>query len=111
MKLDCQVLQKEVGSLRINNGNFKTLGIWFSKCHNESAHLNYNDRMDKTKTILQIWRQRSLSWKGCIMIKKTLILPQVTHLFGMPYTPQTFLDQLDKLIFNFLWSNKPHRIK
>ena len=111
MKLDFQAFPKDLTNLHINKGTFKTLGVWFSKGHNESAHLNYDDRLDKIKMILQIWRQRSLSWKGRIMIIKTLILPQVTHLFGMTYTPQTFLDQLDKLIFSFLWGDKPHRIK
>ena len=45
------------------------------------------------------------------MIIKTLILLQVTHLFSMTYTPLKFLEQLDKLIFSFLWSDKPPRVK
>ena len=90
---------------------FKRLGIWFSKDPDESTRLNYDTRLDKIKTILQIWNQRSLSWKGRIMIIKTLILPQVTHLFSMTFTPQNFLVKLDKLIFSFLWRDKPPRIK
>ena len=45
------------------------------------------------------------------MIIKTLVLPQVTHLFSMTYTPLKFLEQIDKLIFKFLWNNKPSRVK
>ena len=29
----------------------------------------------------------------------------------MTYTPLKFLEQLDKLIFSFLWNNKPPRVK
>ena len=45
------------------------------------------------------------------MIIKTLVLSQVTHLFSMTYTPLKILEQLDKLIFSFLWNNKPPRVK
>ena len=59
--------------------------------------------------MLQIWKQRNLSWKGRIMIIKTLVLSQVTHLFSMTYTPLKCLEQLDELIFSFLWN--PPRVK
>ena len=29
----------------------------------------------------------------------------------MTFTPKSFLEKIDKLIFNFLWQNKPPRIK
>ena len=45
------------------------------------------------------------------MIIKTLILPQVTHLLGMTFTPNSVLENIDKLCFNFLWNNKPPKIK
>ena len=54
---------------------------------------------------------KKLILEGRIMIIKTLILPQVTHLFSMTFTLQNFLVQLDKLIFTFLWRDKPPRIK
>ena len=61
--------------------------------------------------MLETWRQGNLSWKGRIMIIKTLILSQVTHLLSMLFTPKSFLEKIDKSIFNFLWQNKPPRIK
>ena len=111
IKLDPLILPPGLRHLRINTGTFKTLGIWFSKDPDESTRLNYDTQLDKIKTTLQIWKQRNLSWKGRVMIIKTLILPQVTHLFSMTFTPQNFLVQLDKLIFTFLWRDKPPRIK
>ena len=104
-------LPSKLSNLKINEGPFKTLGIWFSSDLNESTNLNYNDRLKKIYNILQIWRQRSLSWKGCIMIIKTLILSQVVHLFSTTFTPNYILEQLDKIIFNFLWNHKPPRVK
>ena len=104
-------LPSELSNLKINEGPFKTLGIWFSSDLSESINLNYNDRLKRIYTILQIWRQRSLSWKGRIMIIKTLILSQVVHLFGTTFTPKYILEQLEKIIFNFLWNHKPPRVK
>ena len=45
------------------------------------------------------------------MIIKTSILSQVVHLFGTTFTPKYILEQLDKIIFNFLWNHKPPRVK
>ena len=59
--------------------------------------------------LLQIWRQRSLSWKERVMIIKTLIL-ELTHLFDVTFPPTRVLEQLDKSIFDFLWNGKPSRI-
>ena len=45
------------------------------------------------------------------MIIKTLILSQVIHLFNMTYTPVNFLEQIDKIIFSFLWSDRTPQVK
>ena len=104
-------LPSELSNLKINKGPFKTLGVWFSSDDNESSKLNYDERLNKINKILQICSQRSLSWKGCIMIIKTLILAKVVHLFATTFTPREFLVQLDKIIINILWNKKPVRVK
>ena len=90
-------LPEVVNKLSINNGAFKTLGIWFSQDSEESMRLNYDERFTKMDTLLQILKQRSLSWEGRIMIIKTLILSQVTHLLSMTFTPSYILEKLDNL--------------
>ena len=101
----------ELSNLKINKGPFKTSGVWFSLDLNESNKLNYDEHLNKINKILQIWNQRSPSWKGCIMIIKTLILSQVVHLFATTFMPREFLVQLDIIILNFLWNKKPVRVK
>ena len=98
MALTTAGLSSELSNFKINNGPFKTLGVWFSSDLNESSKLNY-DEHHKINKILQIWSQRSPSWKGRIMIIKTLILAQVVHLFATTFTQREFLVQLDKIIF------------
>ena len=76
-----------VSKISVNYGTFKTLGIWFSQNSDESIKLNYDERFNKIESLLQIWKQCSLSWKGRIMIIKTLTLSQVTHLLSTIFTP------------------------
>ena len=45
------------------------------------------------------------------MIIKSLILSQVTHLLSMVFTPSYRLEKLDKILFEFLWHDKPARVK
>ena len=70
--------------------HLKILGICLSP-NSESMKLNYDERLNKIECLLQIWKQHSLSWKGRIMIIKTLILSQVTNLLSTIFTPSHIL--------------------
>ena len=62
------------------------------------------------QNFLKIWSLRKLSLKGKIVIINSLIV----SLFVYPMTnidvPKNVLEEIDKSIFNFLWSNKPPKI-
>ena len=91
--------------------SFKTLGIWFSKNPKEMVTLNFNKRIENIKKILFTWNSRTLSLKGRITIIKALVLPQILFLFNLIYVPKEILDQINKEFLNFLWRNKPPKIK
>ena len=84
-------------------GPFKTLGIWFSNNHNDAIDLNYSPKIEKVKTLLQIWLGRHLSLKGKITILRALIISQISFLFTV--------EKLDKLLLSFLWRNKTPKVK
>ena len=102
-----EILQK----LKICLGPFKTLGIWFSHCEHEIIDLNFNERLAKMRQLMNIWHSRGLSWKGRITIIKTLILPQIQHLFSMLFVSQEILTEIEQQIYKFLWAGKPPRIR
>ena len=79
--------------IRVTNGPFKTLGVWFTCDAEKSATLNFNERLKGIQQILNIWKSRSLSWKGKITMLKTLVVPQVIHLFSNIYTPAHILEK------------------
>ena len=97
--------------LKYNKGPFKTLGIWFSYDKNESIKLNYQERLNKMKVLTNIWSSRNLSLKGKVTIIKSLILPQVSFLFSVLFTPDQILNEINKILFSFLWGNKTAKIK
>ena len=110
-KIDSVQLTGLLEGIKVATGPFKTLGVWFT-CDNEiSVKLNYNERIKSMQQTLHIWRARSLSWKGKITILKTLVIPQVIHLFSNIYTPMHILERIDSLFFDFLWGGKPPRVK
>ena len=96
--------------LSINLDSFQTLGVWYSTDAAEKTKRNFDEKLRKVEAILKIWKQHNLSWKGRIVIIKSLLLSQFTHLFSMLHTPPYVLDQLKKLILNILWNNIPPRV-
>lgn len=105
------VLAPEFSEIKVRHGPFKALGIWFANKQESVIELNFTERIKKMNTMLNIWSQRNLSLKGKITILKTLILPQIYHLFNTIYIPNDLLKKIDKLFLNFLWNNKTHKIK
>ena len=97
--------------INIKIGPFKTLGIWFSKNPKDMVTLNFNKRIENIKKILFTWNSRTLSLKGRITIIKALVFPQILFLFNLIYVPKEIFDQINKEFLNFLWRNKPPKIK
>ena len=73
---------------------FKTLGIWFSDNDDEMAKLNFEKKIEKMENLTNTWTARHLSLKAKVMVIKSLILPQISHLLPMCYCPHTMLEKL-----------------
>ena len=110
-KLKSITLPKSIKQIKINYSSFKTLGVWFSQNQHEAIRLNYDEKIMKIEIMLNIWKNRNLSWKDRILILKSLIIPQVHYLLASCYCPNDYLKKIDKLMFSFIWDNKPAKIK
>ena len=93
--------------IKVNNGPFKALGVWFSENQEKVIELNLEERINKLSTILNIWRPRNLSLKGKITIIKTLAIQQIQFLFNMIYIPDNVVKKIEEFVYNFLWNSKP----
>ena len=96
----------------INNvGTFKSLGIWFAVNDQEAIKLNFEKRMQSISNVLNMWESRNLSLKGKVVILKSLVIPQITHLMSLCYCPKYIIENVDKRLFDFLWSKKPAKVR
>ena len=93
-------------------GPIKSLGV--DLCHRteDLLKLNYARSLGKIKTALQIWDKIYLTLYGKVTILNSFILSQLVYLMSvLPSPTEEFLIQIHRMIFNFLWSGKPDKIK
>jgi hypothetical protein len=68
--------------------------------------LNFEGK--KIKDIVHSWSKISLTLFGKVTIIKSLIIPQITYLLSiLPNSEISYFKEIDKVIFSFLWDNKP----
>ena len=58
------------------------------------------------------WKKRILTPIGKICVLKTLVVPQLNHLFmSIPNPSDLFLKEINNLFYNFIWGGKTDKIK
>ena len=84
----------------------KTLGVWVGTDMTKIQNQNIEERLTKLKTILNMWKQRDLTLKGKVMIINTLALSQLQYIVSSLHIPENTIEEVNKLIFDFLWPKK-----
>ena len=88
-------------------GSFKILGIKFSTDTNSIVRLNYDDKLNDMKRIMNYWKKRQLTPFGKITVMKTLVFSKIVYLLiNLPDPPENFLTSLEKELYKFLWNEK-----
>ena len=91
---------------------FKILGINFNVDLEKMESENYNSKVHQLENMVKLWGKRSLTPLGKITIIKTFMISVFNHLFLMlPNPSQNIIQHINNVIFNFLWNNKPSKIK
>ena len=102
---------KSVGGINCMQEPFKILGVWFSRNEGEMDKLNFTPRLEKMQNVLNIWRQRDLTLKGKITIIKSLGISQILYVMNMLFVPKWVIVKSEKILYNFLWNDKPEKIR
>ena len=84
----------------------KTLGVWLSVDPEETAALNYNDKLDKVRNILSCWNYRRLTMIGKIAVLKSLVASQLVYVLSPLRTNAKAIKEVNKLFYSFLWNEK-----
>ena len=97
--------------LQWNPEKFTVLGIKFSTDLRKINELNYKNKLEEIKRLINQWSKRILTPLGKITVAKSLLVSRLTYLFmALPDPPDDFLMELHRILFKFIWSNKPDRI-
>ena len=87
------------------------LGVHFSYDKKGNDDLNFNLKLRKPQTKLDMWSARSLTLFGRVLITKTLGISQIIYSASSIEVPDTIAATLKKKLFNFIWKNKKDKIK
>ena len=72
---------------------------------------NFVSKVQEIKKVFNCWINRTLSVYGKIVVIKTLGLSKLSHLaLVLPNLNINQLKQMENVIFQFLWNNKPDKV-
>ena len=91
---------------------FKLLGICFDLFQKDKTSINFTEKIQKVKNLLNTWYNRELTYIGEITVIKTLALPILVQIFTvLPNPPQYIFKEIQDILFKFLWDGKNDKIK
>ena len=87
------------------------LGVYFSYDLERANVLNFEEKLIELERTLNNWKRRKLTLIGKINIVKTLGLSKLIYSASLLPMPKGFAEKINKIIFHFIWDNKPAKIK
>ena len=87
------------------------LGVYFSYDEELATKRNFFEKLPKLKKILNIWSSRDISIYGRVNIVKTLALSKLTFICSVLDTPKGFTDEVNNIIFDYIWRYKNPKLK
>ena len=98
-------------NLQISDDPVYALGVHFTYNIELSYKKNFFDKLSSLKKTLSVWSRRDLSIYGRINIVKTLALSKLVFISSVMETPKNFATDVNKIVFDFIWKQKPAKIK
>ena len=98
--------------LEWGSNSFKLLGVNFDVNLSQMLNKNFEEKLNEIKNLIKHWQSRKLTVLGKITVVKTLLVPKITHLFmSLPNPTGKYLEELNTLLYKFVWDNKPEKVK
>ena len=98
-------------NLKWPKNKVKTLGLWISTDRDLSTHLNYDEKLEKIKEILNCWKYRRLTLLGQVTVLKSLVVSQLVYLLSPLKSNNKVLHEMNDRFYSFLWNGKRDKIK
>ena len=98
-------------SLKWVDNPIRILGIFFSYDSKGNNKQNFDLKVQKLQTNLDMWRSRDLTLFGKVLIIKALGVPPLIFSASNTDVPKEFIGDVQGRVFKFLWKNKQDKIK
>jgi hypothetical protein len=97
-------------NLTWKDGPVHILGLHICESEIESIKYNFEPRLKKIRTVLNMWRQRKLSLKGKVTVINSLAASLLVYPCTTLDTPEHIIKETDKIFCEFLWNGKVNKI-
>ena len=101
----------KVKEIKWSNHNIKCLGVYINKDLQKATQANITDKLEKIESLIKIWSCRHLTLKGKVTIVNSLLVSQMLYIASVIHIPKWAITKYNTLINNFIWDNKPPKIK
>ena len=85
--------------------------VFFSHNQASANRLNFGEKIIILEKTLNTWQRINLTPYGKINIVKTLGICKLIYLASVLPVPDHYIQEINKLTFNFTWQGKPPKIK
>ena len=85
--------------------------LWFSTDEGPSPLLNFENKIENLNKIVDNWQFRRLMLLGKKVVIKSLLASQLVYILTPLPTHQKSLEEVNRILFNFLWDGRGDRIK
>lgn len=89
----------------------KYLGIFVTKNVIARQHLNFTQRLKRTKSIFNVWLQRDLSILGRVLLSKAEGLSRFVYPSLSLFVNYSTATEGNRIFLDFIWKNKSHKLK
>ena len=98
-------------NVQVTYDSIKILGITNGHNKAQGYSVNFDLKIEKMTTRLNMWSARSLSLPGKVLIAKSARMSNLIYtILCMPVNKKTLIDG-QRIINNFIWNQKPPKIK
>ncbi|KAL7852819.1 hypothetical protein SRHO_G00186040 [Serrasalmus rhombeus] len=95
--------------LALSDGPLKILGVSFMQ--EGAARANWEQRLDIARRKMGLWKSRSLSFLGKVLVLKVDILPSLLYLAHVYPMPRGMRRGLTRDVFNLMWGGRYEYVK
>ena len=95
----------------LTNETIKILGIHFSYNSKKMNEENFSKSVSKIQNVLGLWRNRSLTLEGRVVVFKALAISKIVYLALITNVPEFIIEELCLIQKKFVWLNSKPKIK